>query len=578
MREGCSQSRAWLWILLLAACVRIYWLATQPVVIENEGAEYARIAENLVKGIGYVGIMGGPQLFFPPLYPILIAALHFLVGDFELAGRLVSLILGTCLVIPVYAIANLLYGRRVALISAFLVACHPILVGLSAAVYSECPYATLLLTGVYWSLRALKLQSDKHIVAAGIFLGLAYLARPEAAVVPAVCVFSLFAVALMNGKEIRKAIYGSALLAVVFAAVIAPYVVFLTLRTGTLMTDGKHNINALMRSRVNTGMSYRQAAYGVNRELVVEGPLLEPNAFVTMSPFKNGLADVIPYVLTSAKANVRSVFRSIFALHFGYPVLFLLVVIGLFRSPWNLQRTIDEGFLLLLFAALALVILAGAPAVWDRIAFPMLPILLLWVAKGTDELSDWAEKSVSSMGQALGRLATRIGLAVLLISPVLQLLVAALGFRFVGDLQDSYGPNVSSKRAGLWLGEYMAGSDKRIMDTGIIVAYYSGGLWMGLPYADSDVALAYIRKKQPEFIVLRGRARGARPYLDAWLKWGIPDESAELIYETGTRPDNQIRIYRWVGRGLGTEPISKSNNAAAPPGASPGSSPRPNPR
>jgi len=377
MREGSSQSRAWLWIVLLAACLRIYWLATQPVVISNEGAEYARIAENLVKGIGYVGTMGGPQLIFPPLYPILIAALHFLVGDFELAGRLVSLILGTCLVIPAYGIANLLYGRRVAMIGALLVACHPILVGLSAEVYSECPYATLLLIGVYWSLRALRLQSYKHSVAAGISLGLAYLVRPEAVVVPVLCVFSLFAVALLNRKEIRKAIYGSALLAAVFAAVITPYVVFLTLRSGTLMTDGKHNINAWIRSRINSGMSYTRAEVGVNRDLVEEGPLLNPNSFVTRSPFKNGLADVIPYVLNTARNNVRNVFRAIFALHFGYPILLFLIVIGLFRTPWNLQRTIDEGFLLLLFSAFTMAILFGAPSVRARQAFPMLPFLLV---------------------------------------------------------------------------------------------------------------------------------------------------------------------------------------------------------
>ena len=576
MREGSSRSRAYLWIVLLAACLRIYWLVTQPVVISNEGAEYARIAENLVKGIGYVGTMGGPQLIFPPLYPILIAALHFLVGDFELAGRIVSLILGTCLVIPVYGIANLFYGRRVALIGAILIACHPILVGLSAEVYSESPYATLLFAGVYWSVRALRLQSYKHCLAAGISLGLAHLVRPEAIVVPVLCLFSLLVVGILNRKEIRKAIYGGALLVAVFGAVITPYVVFLTLRSGTLITDGKHNINAWIRSRMNSGMSYTRAEVGVSRDLVEEGPLLTPNSFVARSPFKNGLADVIPYALKTARDNVRDVFHAIFALHFGYPILLFLIIIGLFRTPWNLQRTIDEGFLLLLFSAFTMAVLFGAPSVWPRHTFPLLPFLLVWAAKGSDELSDWAEKSVSSIGQNLGGLAARAGLAVRLISPVALLLLAALGFRYVGDLQGSYGGNVSSKRAGLWLREYMPGSDKRIMDTGLSVAYYAGGFWDPLPYAESDVVLRYIQKKSPTFIVLRGKAGLSHPYVADWLSNGIPDEGAKLIYHGGIRPEDQIKIYRWVGRGQDKEPISQPNNIA-PPQASPTSSPKHNP-
>lgn len=163
-----------------------------------------------------------------------------------------------------------------------------------------------------------------------------------------------------------------------------------------------------------------------------------------------------------------------------------------------------------------------------------------------------------------------------LISPVALLLVAALGFRYVGDLQGSYGGNVSSKRAGLWLGEYVSGSDRRIMDTGLSVTYYAGGFWDPLPYAESDVVLRYIHKKSPTFIVLRGKARLSRPYVADWLSNGIPDESAELIYKAGIHPEDQIRIYRWVGRGRDTDPISKPNNAASPR-ASPASSPKHNP-
>src|SRR5437870_10108110 len=103
-------------ILFAAVLVRLAWLTVQVVNIEGEGTVYARAAENLIKGKGLAGISvaGGTDWMFPPLYPILIAGFSLVAGDFELAGRLASLIVGSCLVIPIYFIACRIYGRTAA--------------------------------------------------------------------------------------------------------------------------------------------------------------------------------------------------------------------------------------------------------------------------------------------------------------------------------------------------------------------------------------------------------------------------------------------------------------------------------
>ena len=46
--------KAFLMILFLSFSVRIYWMITQKGVIENEGGEYARLAENVLAGKGYL--------------------------------------------------------------------------------------------------------------------------------------------------------------------------------------------------------------------------------------------------------------------------------------------------------------------------------------------------------------------------------------------------------------------------------------------------------------------------------------------------------------------------------------------
>src|SRR5207302_7774850 len=123
-------------------------------------------------------------LWFPPLFPLLIAAVSLVTHSSELAGRLISMTTGALLVLPVYGIALHLYNRRVAYVAALLAACQPLLVGFGATVYSETAYMTLLLSGAYWSLRCLSFQTARAFLFAGLFFGLAYLTRSEAALYP----------------------------------------------------------------------------------------------------------------------------------------------------------------------------------------------------------------------------------------------------------------------------------------------------------------------------------------------------------------------------------------------------------
>ncbi len=151
-----------LWLLLAlmvvaSLAVRLAaWSYWQTGAIESEGAEYARIAENLRNGVGYVGLVTpGPQLNFNPLFPLLIAGTSFVTRNYELAGRLVALVMGALLPLPVFGVGSRLFNRRVGFIAAALALLHPLLVHLSFTVFSEGPYTTLFLSAVYFVVRAL---------------------------------------------------------------------------------------------------------------------------------------------------------------------------------------------------------------------------------------------------------------------------------------------------------------------------------------------------------------------------------------------------------------------------------------
>src|SRR6266849_1549294 len=128
--------RLWVWLIFIVVAsfaVRLgAWTYWQTGAIESEGAEYARIAENLRNGVGYVGLVTpGAQLNFNPLFPLLIAGTSFVTRNYELADRLVALVMRALLPLPVFGVASRLFDRRVGFIAAILTVLNPLLLNLS---------------------------------------------------------------------------------------------------------------------------------------------------------------------------------------------------------------------------------------------------------------------------------------------------------------------------------------------------------------------------------------------------------------------------------------------------------------
>ena len=80
--------RFWVFLAIMVAAsfaLRVaafaYW---GTGAIESEGAEYARIAENLRNGVGYVGLVTpSAELLFNPLFSLLIAGTSFVTHNYE---------------------------------------------------------------------------------------------------------------------------------------------------------------------------------------------------------------------------------------------------------------------------------------------------------------------------------------------------------------------------------------------------------------------------------------------------------------------------------------------------------------
>ena len=126
---------------------------------------------------------------------------------------------------------------------------------------------------------------------------------------------------------------------------------------------------------------------------------------------------------------------------------------------------------------------------------------------------------------------------------VLALVIPSAGLSRGGDFR-SDAPRLAYRReAGLWLAGATV-APRTVMSMGNEVPYYARATGMRLPYAPEDRALAYIRAKSPDYVVLTGEPSMVGPYYTRWLKRGIPDPTARLVHLIGASADPDVAIFQ----------------------------------
>jgi 4-amino-4-deoxy-L-arabinose transferase-like glycosyltransferase len=533
-------------LLILGLIVRMAWLKSHVLVFNPDGAEYARSAENLLRGAGFNGMWSRPEVIFPPLYPVLIAVVNLPTGNSEMAARLVSVICGVLLVLPIFYLGRKLYGPRTAILAATVVSIHPMLASISVTGFSESTYLLFFAWGLYWSFESLWGRGWKAAAMAGLFWGLAYLARPEAFLLCGVLVAGLLAVELL-GKERGKGFWKHAFCAVIaFAIVATPYVIFLRVKTGHFRLEGKSNFNYVVSRRVEEGKDIVEAYYEIDRDLNIVGPGMDPVRFVNYSPYQKHFSELVRVAVRNIPVHLRSIQDFLFSIYsFGSPLLLILVLAGLFRDAWTRDRFWKEIFCLTAAASLFAILFAVQ---WFEIRFalPMFLVLVIWAAKGMDTLSEWTQQTWGNIRQATERASAGIANKMRVI-----LILAFSGLALAGTIKEPPFPeenesNLPQKEAGLWLRSHFPNQGEKgrvqILSSLGVVAFYAAGEYWPLPYADGPTALRYLEIMAPDFVVLEN---SKRPYLHDWRMKGIPDHRAELIYRTGGAPENEVIVYAW---------------------------------
>jgi 4-amino-4-deoxy-L-arabinose transferase-like glycosyltransferase len=535
-----ATDRPLLLILAVAFILRALAAVFFTGAIDAEGAEYARIAQNLLWGNGYVGISEeGTQLFFPPLFPFAIAGVSLLTGDAEIAGRIISVTTGALIVLPTYFIATKMYGRRTAALAAALVGCHPFLIYMSTTVFCEMTYMLLILAALCLAMSATENPTPRNLFASGAMYGLAYLMRPEAAacmLISATLIFLNMLIRQRSGAFFAATRVG--LTIGTFVLVAAPYVAWVSAETGQFRLEGKSSLNIETERRIQLGEQLIDAAFGVDSLGNERGVWNQPNLVTIQAHHSLSFKEFATYIRLKTKSVAKNASEALGgSLAYGSPPLFALAVIGLFARPWSPSLAMYQ---LQIFGVLALVILATyfISGTDERFYVLLVPFYCIWASVGLPRIVLWGTATGSAMGLPKRY---RSGLGVFMwalgIGSVFMVAMGLAGARLAKARASR-----PVKMAGEWLHATSTGP-VRVLDRFTDISFHAKALHFWLPPGDEKTALRYIERKNVNVVVVRTSDAESPPYLKSWADNGILDPRAKLVYsvDTGT---GKILIYR----------------------------------
>jgi 4-amino-4-deoxy-L-arabinose transferase-like glycosyltransferase len=486
---------------------------------------------------------------FPPLFPSLIAAASWVThNDYELAGRLVSFLLGVLLPLPVFGIAIRLFHWRAAVIAAALAVVYPLFINLSFTVFSEGPYITVLVTAVYLVLHAFDHPSVMSWSLVGAACGLAYLIRQEA-VGPLVLalLLGLFARDAAPVMKVKRA----AAALTVFIVLASPQVLLLYRSTGKLRLEGKSTINyawgiralaeqAGSRNDQSIQETDYDAANSINDRLEGTGVGMRPNAEIILETRVQARV-LIRFFEEAVRRNTPELFAKLRERWIGAPFLPALALLGAVRRTWQRRTALHHLFFISVPATAVLTTFTVVHAIYVRNYFVLVPFLLIWAANGLVEVARWTNRNIAVIFRR--RNAWMPGALVAGLIAVLMLNYALKDTRNLFVFRESSPESVGAKDAGVWIKKQQT-RRARVMDVLDTVAFHADADYVHFPSCNAGLALRYIEKEKIDYVIFRRGFDQPRYYKD-WLQSGIPNARAQLVYATAEGDPSGILVFRW---------------------------------
>ena len=486
------------WGVILALTVRLY-LLWQYYCISSDGVRYIEAARSF-----FDGRIAGGLSYYPPAYPLLIASIYPLVGDWELSGQIWSLLSGVLLLIPLYGLFRMIYGEKVALIACFLAAITPYMARYSVHVRTETPFLLLSTIALLLFYQGIERSLLSRFFYGGLVAGLAYLVRPEAigflVVVPVTLGIRSWVQKDRGSLWCSKA---SFLLLLGFSLFAFPYIFYLSRETGQWV------ISQQLGPTLKVGL--RESGLLESEELknISKRQALNLIQFAIHYPFlytKKVLLDLIPSVGVYLEA-----------IHYSYVPFFLLGLFHFFRDRfWGRKDFILFNFFIFYLVGFALIY------VNRRYAVQLVPVSLGWAAEGV--LWCWIYSRRLASPRAFR-------------AAVTVLTVVFLAGTLPKTLKPISRDKAHLREAGRYLKDLRVSGELNLLVSDGRIAFYAGARRISLSDLGERDLLRYLRSGKADYLVT-----GARLWEERYPSIAKNPELHGLILEREFRSTGKSRL------------------------------------
>ncbi len=174
---------------ILAIILRIVWLLLVDSKPVSDSLWYYLKGIEIASGKGYV-IQDVPTAYYPVGYPVFLAVIFKIFGNYLLAGKIANIILYIGILYFSYYISKEIFNSLfVGKITLFTLSIYPNHIAYTSILSTEILFLFLLLSGTYLFLILKK--SAWGLVASGIIWGLMCLVKPQGFFIPVLLIFVL---------------------------------------------------------------------------------------------------------------------------------------------------------------------------------------------------------------------------------------------------------------------------------------------------------------------------------------------------------------------------------------------------
>lgn len=482
VRTWLSHNKAIIIIFFVALAIR---LGAGIFYFHSDSIVYMRLAESIREGKLYaehfwnVSQIDG-RLFLPPLYPVIVAGVSFVIRNMVWAAMAVSLACNVLSLLLVYAIGKELFGHRVGLWAMGLMALFPIHISYALFILTESLFLLLFLSACYCLLRMLRSPDGlKWGVAAGIVSGLAFLTRTISLVVLVLAagwaLYHVLSKKIRMGQTMRQGV----VIGVCFLVIVSPYILYLHHQTGRWLIGGQQDSTVAVAGVDRLGKFIGGSKE--NEQAYYRG-LMSLNADGTEYSFlQNGGDTTSGSFLSYYALNALDNFLMLCLVNI--PLLLLLLF-------YRWRASADRNAIIIVLTAVILQFLIVSVGRSNlRYLFGIMPFLVI--------LTAYMYLSSRLYGN---RIATVFVIVLTVIFWWLAPIVLKEGLANFGQAfhKESY---PASNTVVQWTDRHFRGGDS-IASFSPLYGYRNDLIWYRIPYAEPDQLAMFMRAKNISYIVL----------------------------------------------------------------------------